>query len=130
MANQPTTTDRDVVPFPVKEDGEIKNITFTYPNKDLLDKKKEEYGFTSRSAFLRCMLHLGINTVEHLEPTGINQENKSDDEAVTIRELVPEGKENAVGMTAEFWDEILEDRMIDIVESDPEITREGFKIYR
>jgi hypothetical protein len=49
---------------------------------------------------------------------------------VTIRQLIPEGTENAVEMTDEFWEQILRDEMLDIVSDDPEIKRDGFKIYR
>lgn len=96
-----------------------------------LDDLAEEYGFPSRSAFLRCMIRMGMNSLVENDPVEANQRSKTqDDTAVTIRDLIPEGEENAVDMTDEFWDEILRDQMLDIVEQDPNIERSGYKIHR
>jgi hypothetical protein len=96
-----------------------------------LDDLAEEYGFPSRSAFLRCMIRMGMNSLVENDPVETNQSSKTqDDTAVTIRDLIPEGEENAVDMTDEFWDEILRDQMLDIVEQDPNIERSGYKIHR
>lgn len=98
--------------------------------KEELDSLAEEYGFPTRSAFLRCMVRMGMNSLVENEPVEANREYKTQRNSVTIRELVPKGEENAVDMTGEFWDEILRDQMLDIVEQDPEIKRNGYEIHR
>lgn len=125
---------------------ERKNISFTIdstPNdrvqdslrvaaheKERLEELAEEQGFPSRSAFIRTMVYLGLNTFVEQHPSNTETEHENETDAVTIRELVPEGEENAVGLTDEFLEDIVKERMIDIVENDPEIERDGLKIYR
>jgi hypothetical protein len=87
-------------------------------------------GFPSRSAFLRCMVELGIQnlTKDYLQ----NEEGTQDvgrSDAKTIREMVPEGKENAVDVRNEL-PEMIENELLDIVDQDPEIKRSGWEVYR
>jgi len=101
------------------------------PEKDLFDKLKEQYGFGSDAEAGRCFLKLGMMSVVDNDPRHSTTLQSSEDfTPITIRELLPEGAENAVDMTDEFWEEILRDEMMDIVEDDPEIKRDGFGIYR
>lgn len=119
--------------FRIDPDRRESQVRFneTVDTKEELDEKAQEYGFHSRAAFLRHMVRLGMNTLVEQDPVKNDQSSKTPDEKpVTIRELVPEGEENAVDMTDEFWEEILRDRMLDIVEEDPEIKRDGYSVYK
>ena len=99
--------------------------------KEELDDLAEDYGFPSRAAFLRCMIRIGMNSLIQNDPVKTNRDNKTQsDTAVTIRELIPEGEENAVDITNEFWDKILRGQMLDIVENDPKIERNGYEVYK
>ena len=101
-------------------------------SREKYDKLTEEYGFTSRAAFLRHMVHLGMNTLVEQDPTNKQSSTTTaqNDNPVTIRELIPQGEENAVDITSEFWEEVLRDEILDIVEQDPEIKRNGFYAYK
>jgi len=95
-----------------------------------MDEIYEEYGFPSRSAFLRCMVELGIQnlTKDYLQDEHDTQEAEGV-EAKTIREMVPQGEENAVDVRNKL-PEMIENELLDIVDQDPEIKRSGWEVYR
>lgn len=102
------------------------------PDKEMFNKLKEQYGFAKDSQAGRTFLKLGMMSIVDNDPRH-SMSSKADDKGVdpvTIRELIPEGEENAVDITDEFWAEVLRKRMLDIVEDDPEIHRNGFEVYR
>ncbi|WP_135807437.1 hypothetical protein [Halorussus marinus] len=101
------------------------------PDREMFDKLKEQYGFSTDAEAARIFLKLGMMSTVNNDPRhSISSETGGEFSPVTIRELVPEGMDNAVEITDEFWDQILRDEMIDIVENDPEIHRDGLEIYR
>jgi len=61
------------------------------------------------------------------DPRTQNQE--STDNAVTIRDYIPEGKKNAVDVREQLIKEI-EDDLLNIVSNDPEVTLDGWKAYK
>lgn len=102
------------------------------PDKEMFDKLKEQYGFAKNAPAARTFLKLGMMSIVDNDPRH-SMSSEADDKGVdpvTIRELIPEGEENAVDITDEFWTEVLRDRIVDIVEDDPEIHRNGFEVYR
>lgn len=102
------------------------------PDKGMFDELKEQYGFAKDSQAARTFLKLGMMSIVDNDPRH-SMASGADDKGVdpvTIRELIPESEENAVDITDEFWSKVLRDRMLDIVEEDPEIHRNGFEIYR
>ncbi len=98
--------------------------------KEELKEYAEEFGFPSLSAFLRSMIYMGMRASVDENPYNKETQSTEPDQAATIREFVPEGEENAVDMTDEFWDDILRNAMLDVVENDPEINRDGFMIHK
>jgi len=93
---------------------------------------KKEYGFNSKAEAARHFLNIGMMSTIENDPrhrSSTSDKNGIDD-SPTIRELIPEGEENAVDITNDFWEEILRNKMLDIVESDPKIKRDGFEVYR
>lgn len=128
--------DRDRISFhidPNDPKGQEGSLSWREPlgTKEEIDEKAEEYGFPSRAAFLRCMLRLGMNTLVEQDPIKSDYSSEPQEEdPVTIRELIPDGEENAVDITDELWEDILRDEMLDIVEQDPAIKRDGFSVYK
>ncbi len=113
------------------EEEETLKTHLPEPDKETFDELKSQYNFTSASAAARYFLKLGMMSTVDNDPRHMaaSQTDKEFSPA-TIREQVPEGADNAVDMTDEFWEEILRDEMLDIVSEDPEIKQDGFNIYR
>lgn len=100
-------------------------------NIERFERLKEEYNFTSKSEAARYFLNLGMMSMVETDPRHTGSGGTDEPfNPVTIRELIPEGKDNSVDISGEFWDEILRDEMLDIVEEDPEIKRDGYEAYR
>lgn len=101
------------------------------PDLEVFDELKEKYGFTSRAEAARAFMNLGMKSIVVGDPR--NPQSQNDNKktnAVTIRELVPKGKENSVSIPDEFCDDIIKNQLIDIVADDPEIKRDGLEVYR
>jgi hypothetical protein len=97
----------------------------------MFDELKEQYNFNSDAEAARSFLFMGMRSVVDNDPRHSTPSQAGDGfSPVTIRQLVPEGPENAVDMTDEFWTQILRDELVDIVGDDPEINRDGYEIYR
>lgn len=122
------TTDRDQVKFLIDPSSQESRVGYTTLEKEELDELADEYGFPSRSSFLRHMVQLGMNTLVQQDPTS-KTSGQSEDSAVTIRELIPEGEKNAVDIRDEL-PELIEQQLLDIVDQDPEIERDGWMVYR
>jgi hypothetical protein len=67
-----------------------------------LEEAAEEFNFASRAEAARYFLNLGIRSFVANDPR--NRVSSAQDEAITIRELVPKGEDNAVSIR----DELLE----------------------
>jgi hypothetical protein len=107
------------------------NTHLPEPDMKNFNKLKEEYGFGSSAEAARTFLKLGMMSIVDNDPRhSVSKADSGGFDPVTIREVVPEGEENAVEVTEEFWDEVLRNQMLDIVEEDPEIHRSGLQIYR
>lgn len=113
------------------EEEETITTRLPEPDKETFDELKSKYNFTSASAAARYFLRLGMMSTVDNDPRHMAA-SQTDEEfsPATIREQVPEGADNAVDMTDEFWEEILRDEMLEIVTEDPEIKRDGYDIYR
>lgn len=119
------------VKITLPEQGEEISVVVPEPDKDTFDELKKQYGFTYDSEAARCFLKLGMMSAVDNDPRHSTTSQTGEEfSSVTIRQLLPEGAENAVDMTDEFWEQILRDEMMDIVKDDPEIKRDGFEIYR
>ena len=112
------------------EQGEKIQVSVPEPDKDTFDELKEQYGFTHDSAAARCFLKLGMMSAVDNDPRHSTTSQSSEEfSPVTIRQLIPEGAENAVEID-EFWRQTLRDKMMDIAIDDPEIKRDGLKFYK
>ena len=130
MGQPPKTTERHRLVFRLNPNDPDSQVSFRTTRRDELTEIYEEYGFPSRSAFLRCMVQLGI---ENLTKDYVQKEEKTQNvensEAKTIREMIPEGEENAVDVRNEL-PKMIENDLLDIVDQDPEINRSGWEVYR
>ena len=101
--------------------------------KEVVDEFVDESPFPNRSEAIRALVIMGIRSSILDDPRRREnqEETSSPDEftPVTIRELVPEGEENALSLRDEFTD-IIDEKIIEIVENDPEIKRKGWEVYR
>ena len=122
------STERGQIKFNLDPSSPESKVGFTTIEKEELKTLAEEHGFPSLSAFLRHMVYLGMNTVVEQDPTKQLQD-ETDHDAVTVRELIPEGEENAIDVRDELPDKF-EDNVLDIVDEDPKINREGWLVYR
>ncbi len=102
-------------------------ITSTELQLNELDDAAQKYDFASRSEAARYFMNLGMRSFVANDPR--NQSRSESDNAVTIRELIPEGKENAISIRDEL-SELIDDNILDIVDNDPEINRDGWEVYR
>lgn len=113
------------------EEEETLETQLPEPDKEVFDELKDQYNFTSDAAAARHFLILGMKSAVDNDPRHTTA-SQTDEElsSPTIRDLVPEGADNAVDMTEEFWAKILRDKMLEIVTEDPKIKRDGYDIYR
>jgi hypothetical protein len=99
--------------------------------------ESEASPYPTRSAAVRSLTILGIRALTLTDPrqtpesdTITTTESDQDYEPTTIRELIPEGQENAVEFPDELLDSVIKGELIDVVYEDPEIERDGGKVYR
>lgn len=101
---------------------------------DTVDKFVEQSGYPNRSAAIRSLVCLGMYAYTHNDPrnqTG-SDENSGGENSFspkTIREFIPEGKESAVSIQDELPSQI-EKELLDVVEEDPKINRDGWEVYK
>jgi|SRR6056297_2231586 len=98
--------------------------------KEELEKDAEERG-VSLSAIVRKYIIAGRRLSQIYDPREKEAEQKDDsstDGQNPVRQRVPEGEENAISLD-EFGTR-LENDVIDIVEEDDNIKRDGWEIYK
>lgn len=83
--------------------------------------------FKNKAQAARKLITIGMHAFVEHDPR--NQHQDSPDNVVTIRDYIPEGKENAVDVREELIKEI-ENDLLNIVNNDPEVKLEGWKVYR
>jgi DNA-binding MarR family transcriptional regulator len=103
-----------------------KNFLFSTAehHKEELTEAAEELGM-ARSAAIRHWIEIGRRSMIENDPRN-KPEQKS--ESNPIRDLIPKGEDNAVDIRDEL-PQLIEDALIDIVDEDEEITRDGFDVY-
>lgn len=115
--------DTEAIQFDTRGD---KNLQFTTSehHKEKLAEAAEELG-VPRSAAIRHWIEIGRRSTIVNDPrNNPHQEYESN----PIKELIPEGEENAVDIRDEL-PKLIEDALIDIVDEDDEIQRDGFEVY-
>lgn len=101
---------------------------------ELIDDFVEDTRFPSRAAAIRSLVILGMREYALGDPRRSDHEyvEDEDDESspTTIRELIPEGKENSLSLKEDGLIDKINNQLLDIVDEDPEINRDGWEVYR
>jgi len=99
--------------------------------KEEVRKRAEELGFSSMSEAARYFLTLGMHAFPKTDPRNkTDNTSDTDFEPLTIREIIPEGEENALSLRdGEVIDEI-DKHLADELMRDPEITQDGWEVWR
>jgi hypothetical protein len=120
---------------PKKGDGGLDNrINFDLVNEEEFHEKMDSYDFVSKAQAARYFINIGMKSivendprnVENNRPSRSGQDNYSPE---TIRDFIPEGKDNAVDIRDELLDRI-EDEILNICREDPAINIDNWEAYR
>lgn len=93
-----------------------------------IDEAVEELGLGSRARAMRMWIEIGRRSMIENDPRR-NQDTNTDNKSAKISDFIPEGSENAIDMRDELIDRI-EENLLEVIESDPEITRDGWKVFK
>jgi len=104
---------------------------------EYVDEFVEKSAYTSRAAAIRSLVVQGIRSHALNDPRNkdvISQgstkpQDSTGHNPATIRELIPEGEENALKIPDEVTGEI-ESNLLDILYEDPKLTVDGLEVYR
>jgi hypothetical protein len=107
------------------DDAQIQTTLNTAEYRDF--RELADSYFKNEAQAARKLITLGMHAFVEHDPRTQNQE--STDNAVTIRDYIPEGEKNAVDVREQLIKEI-EDDLLDIVSNDPEVTLDGWKAYK
>lgn len=110
--------------FDTRGDKRLKFSTSTQ-HKEELQEAADELGLTMSGA-IRHWIEIGRRSAIANDPR--NKSTGSVKES-PIKRLIPEGRDNAVDIRDELPEKI-EDALLDIVDDDDEINRDGFEVYR
>jgi hypothetical protein len=122
-------SDNEGIHFKDTEGTDI-HITTSAVLKEELEKEAEEHGI-STSALIRKYIIAGRRLSQLYDPRerGSRQKDSSSETRLNhVRQRVPEGEENAISL--DKLGKQLQEDIIDIVEEDDEIKRDGWEIHR
>lgn len=110
-------------------DAEGNHITTTTSKvlKQELTEEAEDMG-TNRSALIRRYIIAGRRLSQIYDPREAENITDTENKDDPIRNLVPKGKNNAISI--EELGEKVKNDIIDIVENDDQITRDGWEVYK
>jgi hypothetical protein len=122
--------------IPVRPDSDSDKATaeispsFSDPHLQELEDAAEDLGFTNKSAAYRAFLTIGMNAIFHLDPRN-DDGGKSGEghEPLTLRDVLPDSKENALNMREGELLDKLDDRLATEIAEDPAIKQEGWKVW-
>jgi hypothetical protein len=126
-----TDGDRENLTF-VLSDGSTPNTTVDEVTIDRIDEFSERYDFGTRSAAVRELIRMGLNSVlmndPRTHPSTDGEQNEGSD-SVKLKQFVPVGKENAIEVRPELVERI-ENGLLEAVQDDPDIEMDGWEVYR
>lgn len=110
-------------------DAEGNHITTTTSKvlKQELTEEAEDMG-TNRSALIRRYIIAGRRLSQIYDPREAENITDTENKDDPIRNLVPKGKNNAISI--EELGEKVKNDIIDIVENDDQINRDGWEVYK
>ncbi|RJX47820.1 hypothetical protein [Halonotius pteroides] len=114
---------------PVMMDFAINKI-----NWELLQQRMDEYGFSAKARAARYFINIGMHSIAENDPRNSSSETENTQststESVGIENFVPEGKENALNIKDDELVEAIRNNILDIVDDNPELQRDGLEVYR
>lgn len=118
-------------PWPDKQ-GNL-TVTLSDPQLEEVEKRKEQLNLDSRSEALRYFIQIGMHSVIENDPRN-HEGSPTTDTGPMIRDFVPEGKENSIPLVdsdgQETLVDLIEKSLIDIVDEDPQINRDGWDVHK
>lgn len=116
----------------VSIDGDRKTISHDEKWFELVDDFVEKSNFNNRSAAIRALVVMGMRSFIYDDPRNNGDSTPEGDRQqnlTPVRDLIPEGKSNSIDLLNELPDKF-ENKVIDIIEEDPKIKREGLEVWR
>jgi hypothetical protein len=131
------TESEEIIAFNLRSDADSEPLDdtlhfYTDPaTKEEVKERAEEFGFSSMSEAARYFLTLGMHAYPETDPrNNTSDPSESKYEPLTIREIIPEGEEDALSLRdGEVLDEI-DKHLADELMRDPEINQDGWEVWR
>ncbi|NGM71571.1 hypothetical protein G6M89_21745 [Natronolimnobius sp. AArcel1] len=131
------TESEKIIAFNLQSDADSEPLDDTlhfYTNpatKAEVKERAEELGFSSMSEAARYFLTLGMHAFPETDPRKKTADSSDRDyKPLTIREIIPEGEENALSLrNGEVLDKI-DKHLADELTRDPKINRDGWEVWR
>lgn len=107
-----------------------RTLAITEATLEELQEEMKKHGFNNRSEALRYFLTLGMNSFVETDPR--NKRAQNGDEGytpLTIREILPDNKEDALDLREEEILDEIDKRLPEEIAEDPKIAQEGWKVW-
>lgn len=100
-------------------------------HKKEIKERADELGFSSMSEAARYFITLGMYSFAQTDPrNNVGDSSTGDHDPLTIREIIPEGRENALNTRDEEVLEEIDKHLAEELSKDPEIEQEGWEVWR
>lgn len=131
-----TRTNRNQRTIQVRPDADSDELTaevqptVSDPHLQELQDAADALGYTSRSAAYRAFLTIGMNAIFHMDPrSGDEGKSAEGHDPLTLRDVLPNSKENALNVREGELLDKLDDRLAEEIAEDPVIKQEGWKVW-
>lgn len=108
------------------------SLGMTELHMEELEEFTEEYDFSTRAACARYLVQMGMHAMKAKDPRNKSSEQEGENPTPRITDYVPEGKENAIELRGDEDSLVdrIEDDLLEVVQSDPEVVLDGWKVYK
>lgn len=123
------------VRFTIKstEDADTKDtridIKTSEPNKKEIEEKAEQLGFENFSQACRYFINIGMHSFQETDPRRDLDEGTSNYTPLTIRDVLPDEKENALNMRDGEVRDAIDELLAEEISQDPKIKQEGWEVW-
>jgi len=124
----------DRVSFKIRPDANSRKFTehiqasMGEVNKEELNDAIEKAGFETNAAGYRYFLTLGMNAYFETDPRNVKHTNDDYYTPMTIRDVLPNNKQEALDIREELLDKI-EEELLAEVQNDPAIELDGWSAW-
>lgn len=110
------------------------HLSFDMVNGEEFREKMDSYGFTYKSQAARYFINIGMKSIVENDPRNAkdNRSSRTEQDSYspeTIRDFIPEGRDNAIDIRDELIDKI-EDEVLNICRNDPEIVIDNWEAHK